>query len=62
MKNEQSPANCYIQSEKSLVATIGVSNLIIIQTPDALLVTDRAKAQDVSGIVARLKKGEAQGA
>ena len=38
------------------MATFGVSNLIIIHTPDALLVADRAKAQDVTSIVARLKQ------
>jgi len=45
----------YIHSEKSLVATIGVKDLIIVDTPDALLVADKARAQDVSTIVARLK-------
>jgi mannose-1-phosphate guanylyltransferase/mannose-6-phosphate isomerase len=47
--------NCYVHSQKSLVATIGVSDLVIVDTPDALLVADRAKAQDVSKVVARLK-------
>ena len=47
--------NCYVSSEKSLVATIGVSDLVIVDTPDALLVADRARAQDVGKVVARLK-------
>jgi len=47
--------NCYVFSDKSLVATIGVSDLVIVDTPDALLVADRAKAQDVGRLVARLK-------
>jgi len=46
---------CYVHSERSLVATIGVSDLVIVDTPDALLVADRAKAQDVSRVVAKLK-------
>jgi len=33
-----------------------VENLVIVDTPDALLVADRARAQEVSGIVARLKQ------
>ena len=45
----------YVHSDRSLVATIGVKNLIIVDTPDALLVADKARAQDVSKIVARLK-------
>ena len=49
-------SGCYIHSEKSLVSTIGVRDLVIVETPDALLVADRARAQDVSKIVARLKK------
>jgi mannose-1-phosphate guanylyltransferase/mannose-6-phosphate isomerase len=47
--------NSYVHSEKSIVATIGVDNLIIVDTPDALLVASRDRAQDVSKIVQRLK-------
>ena len=47
--------NTYIHTEKSIVATIGVENLIIVDTPDALLVADKSRTQDVSKIVARLK-------
>jgi mannose-1-phosphate guanylyltransferase/mannose-6-phosphate isomerase len=47
--------NCYIHSEKSLVATIGLEDLVIVDTPDALLVADKSRAQDVSKIVRRLK-------
>ena len=46
----------YIYSEKGLVATIGVRDLVIVDTPDALLVADRERAQDVSKIVERLRK------
>ena len=45
----------YIHSGKALVATIGVENLVIVDTPDALLVADRARAQDVSKLVATLR-------
>jgi mannose-1-phosphate guanylyltransferase/mannose-6-phosphate isomerase len=47
--------DCYVFSDKSLVATLGVSDLVIVETPDALLVADRSKAQDVGKLVARLK-------
>ncbi|MEZ5850669.1 MAG: mannose-1-phosphate guanylyltransferase/mannose-6-phosphate isomerase [Hyphomicrobiaceae bacterium] len=47
--------NVYVHSEKSLVAAIGVENLVIVDTPDALLVADKSRSQDVSKIVARLK-------
>jgi mannose-1-phosphate guanylyltransferase/mannose-6-phosphate isomerase len=48
--------NSYVHSERALVATLGIANLVIVDTPDALLVADRARAQDVSAIVARLKQ------
>ena len=48
--------NSYIHSEKSLVATIGIRDLVIVDTPDALLVADRSRAQEVSTIVQRLKQ------
>ena len=48
-------SGCYVHSDKALVATLGVDNLVIIDTPDALLVADRSRAQDVSKIVSRLK-------
>lgn len=47
---------CYVHSERGLVATIGVQDLIIVDTPDALLVADKARAQDVGKIVATLKR------
>ena len=47
--------NCYVRSERGLVSTIGVKDLIIVDTPDAVLVADRAKAQDVSALVAKLR-------
>ncbi len=48
--------NCYVHSERSLVATIGLENLVIVDTPDALLVADKSRTQDVSKIVASLKQ------
>lgn len=47
--------NCTIQSSDRLVGTVGVNNLLIIDTPDALLVADRSKAQDVKHLFATLK-------
>jgi mannose-1-phosphate guanylyltransferase / mannose-6-phosphate isomerase len=48
-------SSCYIQSGKRLVGAVGVANLIIVDTPDALLVADRARAQDVKHLYATLK-------
>ena len=48
-------SNCYINSEKSLVAVVGVENLVIVNTRDALLICDKNKTQDVKKIVDELK-------
>lgn len=47
--------NCYIQSNQRIVGAVGVKDLIIIDTPDAVLVADRNHAQDVKHLYTRLK-------
>lgn len=47
--------NCYIQSNERIVGAVGISNLIIIDTPDAVLIADRNRAQDVKHLYASLK-------
>ncbi len=47
--------NAYIRSEGQLVAAIGVEDLVIVATDDAVLVADKAHDQDVKKIVERLK-------
>ena len=50
--------NTHIESTnhtEKVIAAIGVDNLVIIDTPDALLVADRAKSQDVKLVVEALK-------
>ena len=44
-----------ISHTEKVTAAIGVENLVIIDTPDALLVADRAKSQDVRLVVEALK-------
>ena len=48
-------SNCYIQSKQRIVGAVGINNLIIIDTPDAVLVADRNCVQDVKHLYARLK-------
>ena len=48
--------NCYIQADDRIVAAVGVENLIVIDTPDALLIADKNRSQDVKQIVGQLKK------
>lgn len=47
--------NTYIDSKDRLVAAIGLENVVVIDTPDALLVADRSKSQEVRQVVSRLK-------
>lgn len=49
-------ARNYVKSEHGVVALVGVEGLVIVQTPDALLVAEKDQAQDVKHIVNLLKK------
>ena len=44
------------QGPKAVIATIGVDHLIIVHTPDAILVADKSHAQDVKKVVASLRE------
>lgn len=50
--------NSLVQSETRLVAVIGMQDTVVIDTPDAVLVTKRAHSQDVKQLVDRLKAGK----
>ncbi len=47
--------NCLIRAEKKLVAAIGLRDLLVVDTADAVLVAPMDRAQDVKLIVNRLK-------
>jgi len=47
--------NSYIHSENKLVATVGVDNLVIVETDDAVMVAPKDRVQEVKKIVAALK-------
>ena len=42
-------------SENRLIAAVGVDNIVVVETPDAVLVADKRRTQDVKKIVAQLK-------
>lgn len=44
-------------AQHRVVATVGVENMIVVETPDAVLVCHKEQAQDVKEIVSRLKDG-----
>jgi mannose-1-phosphate guanylyltransferase/mannose-6-phosphate isomerase len=47
---------CYIDSPKRLIGAVGVRDLVVVDTPDALLIADANSAQDVKFIAQELKK------
>jgi mannose-1-phosphate guanylyltransferase/mannose-6-phosphate isomerase len=48
--------NCYVRAEQGLVTTLGVDDLVIVATGDAVMVAKRDRAQDVKQIIARLEQ------
>ncbi|MGH7058965.1 MAG: mannose-1-phosphate guanylyltransferase/mannose-6-phosphate isomerase [Stellaceae bacterium] len=46
--------NCYLRSDAALVAAIGVSDLVVVATGDAVMVAPRERTQEVRRLVARL--------
>ena len=52
----------FIQAENALVAAVGVENVVIVQTKNAVLVIDKSRAQDIKKIVDQINveaRGEA---
>jgi mannose-1-phosphate guanylyltransferase len=45
----------YVDAGRKLVALLGVKDLIVVDTPDALLIADRGRAQQVGELVKRLE-------
>lgn len=43
--------NSYIRAEQRMVATIGLDNIVVVETADAVLVAHRDRAQDVKKVV-----------
>lgn len=53
--------NCFVygssnEGTNKMIATLGVENLVIVDTPDALLVANKDKVQDIKKIVAQIKE------
>ena len=52
----QSVSNCYVRAENRMVVGIGLSDLIIVETGDALLISSRQDSQQVKEIVYGLRR------
>jgi len=47
--------NTLVHASNRLVSLVGIDNVVVVETPDAVLVADRARSQDVKAIVAELQ-------
>ncbi|MQT32201.1 mannose-1-phosphate guanylyltransferase/mannose-6-phosphate isomerase [Pseudomonas helleri] len=54
---DQQSRNTYVHADSRLVATVGVDDLVIVETKDAVLVAHKNHVQDVKKIVEQLKNG-----
>jgi len=54
--------NTFVQSEKRLVAAVGVEDLVIVDTADAVLVARRGRAQEVKAVVEELTRRDHESA
>ncbi|MDR1659597.1 MAG: mannose-1-phosphate guanylyltransferase/mannose-6-phosphate isomerase [Desulfovibrio sp.] len=48
--------NSYLHSSGRLVAALGVSDLVVVETGDAVLVADKKRSREIKGIVERLAR------
>ena len=48
--------NSLVHAENRLVTTVGVKDMVVIETKDAVLVADKSKSQDVKNIIERLRE------
>jgi len=51
----QNTENCYLHSEKKLLVTLGIKDLVIINTDDATLVADKNQSENIKDIVSELQ-------
>lgn len=51
----QDSQNCLISAQSKLVTMLGVDNLVVVDTDDALLVAEKSRVQDIKSIVSVLK-------
>ncbi len=48
--------NCYIRSEERLIVALGIKNIVVVDTSDALLIVEKNKTQNIKEIVNELKE------
>ena len=54
----QDSRNTLVHATSRLVSAVGLDNVVVVETPDAVLVTDRARSQDVKLVVNQLSAAQ----
>ncbi|PCI70841.1 MAG: mannose-1-phosphate guanylyltransferase/mannose-6-phosphate isomerase [Piscirickettsiaceae bacterium] len=52
---QKASTNCYIHAEHRLVTTLGLDNVIVVETADAVMIANPEHVQDVKALVDQLK-------
>jgi mannose-1-phosphate guanylyltransferase len=52
--------NCLVYAQDKLLATVGLENVVIVDTPDVTLVCNKAKAQDIKKLIEKIKETKEQ--
>ena len=52
----EATTGCYLYSSHRLVATVGLADMVVIETKDAVMVAPKDRVQEVKNLVARLKQ------
>ncbi len=50
--------NCIIIGDETLITTVGVSDVIVVKTPDAILICSKERAEEVRDLVSKLSDSE----
>lgn len=50
--------NCYLHAEHKLLTVLGVQDLVVVETPDAVMVAAKDSVQDVKLLVEQLKQAQ----
>ncbi|MAZ44384.1 MAG: mannose-1-phosphate guanylyltransferase/mannose-6-phosphate isomerase [Legionellales bacterium] len=52
----QNCKNTYVKAESRLVAAVGIENVVIVETPDAILVMDKSQDQCIKHLIEQMKR------
>ena len=48
--------NCIIQGEKKLIAAVGLDNIVVVDTPDAILIAEKEHAGEIKTVMSKLEE------